>query len=86
MITHPEELDEEFPTAWTTMTTKHRPLPHAFVEGFIETTAARRDGGDPVSSGSSGTGGNDPVSPGKTASIQDSNMLAALTPHEKYPD
>ena len=84
MITYPEEPDEESTTVWKTKTTKNRPLLNAFVEGVVQTTAARRDGGDPVSPGNSWREGNDPVSPGfRAASIQESNMFAALMPHEE---
>ena len=44
---------EDSAAAWETKMTKTR-LPHTFVEGFAQTTAAVRDGDDPVSSGSSG--------------------------------
>ena len=44
---------EDSAAAWETKMTKKR-LHHAFVEGFAQTTAATRDGNDPVTSGSSG--------------------------------
>ena len=59
---------EEFLAAWKTITTKHRPLQHAFVEGFVQTTAARRAGNDP---GSSGRTGDDLGFSAKAASTRD---------------
>ena len=79
------EDPEEVPAAWKTIAAKPRVLQLVLMGASAQTTAATRDGGDPVSSGNSGRDGNDLVSPvasGKAASVRAANLSAALMPDE----
>ena len=74
-----DDPEEEVPAAWTTIASKPRVLQHMFVGASVQTTAAKRDGNDPVSSGSSG--GYVVLSPGtsgKAAVARAANRFAAL--------
>ena len=77
--------DPEVTAAWKTIAVKPRVLQHVLMGASGQTTVAKIDGGDPISSGSSGRDGNDPVSPvtsGKAASVRATNMFTALMPDE----
>ena len=45
-----DDPEEEAPAAWKTIVSKPRVLQHIFVGASAQTTAAKRDGDDPVSS------------------------------------